>query len=427
MTRKMKKINKVLSTLVLSTVLAFSFVGPSFARSHPDVDFIDVSHWNSEYGLPLSFYQTIKLGGVQGVVVKVSEGTSYLDPAASVNIANAKQAGLVTSAYHFGRLTSVGDAQAEAKWFDKALQKVGFNKDTDGYVVLDLEVTSGVTDRAKLTQYANAFIKQMRDLGYSKVDIYSGSHFYNNQLVPSNLIIDKPWLARYSSSYQEPQWSTGRGAWQWSSTYKFVGFEHYGLFDVNDDFAGKYTSTVGVESATPTGEVKHIGSLSLVDYLKSIGKDGSFDARAQLASQYGISNYTGSAAQNLALLSKLKDGVEPTTTAQNSKSTTMVTTYTVKSGDTLSEIAAKYKTTVVKLQALNGIKNANRIYVGQKLKISGMATATTVTTAKYVTVKHGDTVSELALKHGSTIAKIKTWNGLNAKYTIYAGQKLRVK
>lgn len=409
----MKKINKVLSTLVLSTVLAFSFAGPSFAARQPDIDFIDVSHWNAEQGLPLSFYQTIKLGGVQGVVVKVSEGTSYLDPAASVNIANAKQAGLVTSAYHFGRLTSVADAQAEAKWFDKALQKVGFNKDTDGYVVLDLEVTSGVTDRVKLTQYANAFIKQMQELGYPRVDIYSGSHFYNSSLNPTGLIINKPWLARYSASYQEPQWSNGKGAWQWSSTYKFVGFEHYGFFDVNDDFAGKYTSTVGVESATPAGEVKHIGSLSLVDYLKSIGKDSSFNARKQLAAQYGISNYTGSAAQNLALLSKLKDGVE------SARSTSTTTTYTVKRGDTLSGIAAKYGTTV-SLASLNNIKNVNRIYVGQVLKVSGSVSAT------YHTVVRGDTLWEIARDNRTTVANLKSLNGLKSD-TIYPGQKLRVK
>lgn len=43
--------------------------------------------------------------------------------------------------------------------------------------------------------------------------------------------------------------------------------------------------------------------------------------------------------------------------------------YTVKSGDTLSEIADKYKTSVKKLQDANGIKNANKISVGQKIKI----------------------------------------------------------
>lgn len=43
--------------------------------------------------------------------------------------------------------------------------------------------------------------------------------------------------------------------------------------------------------------------------------------------------------------------------------------YTVKSGDTLSAIAKKYKTTVTKIVKLNGIKNANLIIVGQKIKI----------------------------------------------------------
>ena len=44
-------------------------------------------------------------------------------------------------------------------------------------------------------------------------------------------------------------------------------------------------------------------------------------------------------------------------------------TYTVKSGDTLAGIAAKFKTTVAKLMAANGIKNPNSIQVGQKLTI----------------------------------------------------------
>ena len=43
--------------------------------------------------------------------------------------------------------------------------------------------------------------------------------------------------------------------------------------------------------------------------------------------------------------------------------------YIVKSGDTLSGIATKYKTTVSSLVSLNGIKNPNLIYVNQKLRI----------------------------------------------------------
>lgn len=43
--------------------------------------------------------------------------------------------------------------------------------------------------------------------------------------------------------------------------------------------------------------------------------------------------------------------------------------YVVKSGDTLGGIAAKHKTTVANLIKLNGIKDANKIAVGQKIKL----------------------------------------------------------
>lgn len=46
-----------------------------------------------------------------------------------------------------------------------------------------------------------------------------------------------------------------------------------------------------------------------------------------------------------------------------------VTVYTVKKGDTLSQIAAKHGTTYQAIAAYNGIKNPNVIRVGQKIKI----------------------------------------------------------
>ena len=66
------------------------------------------------------------------------------------------------------------------------------------------------------------------------------------------------------------------------------------------------------------------------------------------------------------------------TFAQESK------TYTVKPGDTLSEIAETYNTTVEKLAKLNNIKNVDLIYVDQVLVIEGEApvvAATPATTA----------------------------------------------
>lgn len=57
-------------------------------------------------------------------------------------------------------------------------------------------------------------------------------------------------------------------------------------------------------------------------------------------------------------------------------------TYTVKSGDTLSKIAAKYNTTVDILAAYNGIKDPNKIYVGQVIKIPVPNTTSTSTPSK---------------------------------------------
>lgn len=57
------------------------------------------------------------------------------------------------------------------------------------------------------------------------------------------------------------------------------------------------------------------------------------------------------------------------------------TTYTVKSGDTLSGIAEKYNTTVEKLAEKNKIKDIHLIYVDQVLVIDGEAAAVATTTS----------------------------------------------
>ena len=59
---------------------------------------------------------------------------------------------------------------------------------------------------------------------------------------------------------------------------------------------------------------------------------------------------------------------KPAVKKETPKKSTGVT-YTVKKGDTLSGIAKKYKTTVSHLGTINHIKNYNKIYVGQVLKI----------------------------------------------------------
>src|SRR5699024_3138623 len=96
-------------------------------------------------------------------------------------------------------------------------------------------------------------------------------------------------------------------------------------------------------------------------------------------------------------------------------------TYKVKSGDTLSGIAKKFGTSTKRLQRLNNIKNPNRIYAGQKLKVKGS------TKKKYHTVTYGDKVSHIAVKHNTNVSKIKRLNNLKNVNKIYPGQKIRIK
>ncbi len=98
-------------------------------------------------------------------------------------------------------------------------------------------------------------------------------------------------------------------------------------------------------------------------------------------------------------------------------------TYTVKSGDTLSGIASKFGTTVSTLANINNIKDVNKIYVGQVLKLSSSQTSSTT----YYTVKSGDTLSKISKQYGTSINQIASWNNIKDVNKIYVGQKLRVK
>lgn len=83
----------------------------------------------------------------------------------------------------------------------------------------------------------------------------------------------------------------------------------------------------------------------------------------------------------------------------NTENVVQGTTYTVKSGDTLSEIAMKYGTTYQELARINNIANPNVIYPGQVIKINGTAETT-------YTVKSGDTLSGIANRYGTTWQKL---------------------
>ena len=101
--------------------------------------------------------------------------------------------------------------------------------------------------------------------------------------------------------------------------------------------------------------------------------------------------------------------------------------YVVKSGDTLSKIAAKYGTTYQKLAAYNNISNPSLIRVGQVIKIPGITSPTiSATSEKVYTVKSGDTLYGIATKYNTTYQKLAEYNNIANPRLIRVGQKIKI-
>ena len=110
-------------------------------------------------------------------------------------------------------------------------------------------------------------------------------------------------------------------------------------------------------------------------------------------------------------------------------------THTVRAGDTLAKIAARYGTTVSALASANGIANPNLIVVGRSLQLQGGSGAGssaapaapsgggTQLPGQRHTVQRGDTIAGIAARYGIRTADLIAWNGL-VDGKIYATTRL---
>ncbi|KAB2965012.1 MAG: LysM peptidoglycan-binding domain-containing protein [Thermoanaerobaculia bacterium] len=119
-----------------------------------------------------------------------------------------------------------------------------------------------------------------------------------------------------------------------------------------------------------------------------------------------------------------------------------VTTHRVRSGETLSQIATRYRTSVSALMSLNRLRSANRLSVGQRLQVpagrgsassssaAASAPATRADVAPGTEVRHrvrsGDSLWLLASRYGTTIERIRSDNNLRGSM-LRPGQVLTIR
>jgi LysM repeat protein len=103
----------------------------------------------------------------------------------------------------------------------------------------------------------------------------------------------------------------------------------------------------------------------------------------------------------------------------------------VKSGDTLSGIAARFGTTATRLRNLNDL-SSDLIRIGQVLKLPGAGTETAApapapsTAPRTYTIKSGDSLSGIAARFGTTTRKLMNLNDITDANRIRIGQVIKL-
>lgn len=104
--------------------------------------------------------------------------------------------------------------------------------------------------------------------------------------------------------------------------------------------------------------------------------------------------------------------------------------YTIRAGDTLSGIAGRHGTSVSAIVRLNGIEDPDFIVTGDFLRLpedgEEKTRAGTPSSGTSYTIRAGDTLSSIAARYGSSVAAIAQANGIVNPDRIAAGAQLRI-
>lgn len=339
---------------LFTIIFSFFFTGICLAfepSSNKIYNGIDVSQWQENIN-----YKDVKKDGIEIVYIKASQGNNYIDPYFEKNYKNAKDNGLQIGFYHFLTARTTDEAKDEADFFASVISK----KQIDCRLAMDFEVFGNLT-KTEINEISKAFLKRVEEKTKKEMVIYSDSSNAKN-IFDEELAKEYPiWVAEYGVS--EP---SANGKWE-----TWVGFQY-----------------------ADNGAIKGIQGY--------VDKD----------------KFT-----NGILLSSTE--VLPENHHKNNKNKTRE--IKVKRGDTLAKLAIKYKTTINEIIELNDIKNRNLIYVGEILKIPYSTQEHKGETNHIIyTIKQGDTLSQIAKEFNTSVSEIVRLNNIKNANLIYAGETLRI-
>jgi len=314
-------------------------------------------------GIDVSVYQEdidftkVRDAGIKTVYIRSSYGNSGVDAKFRRNYEEAKKAGLNIGFYHFLTARNTKEAREQAVFFSHVIA----GTEPDCRLAIDFEVLRGLS-RSEVNAIAKEFLKTVQELTKKEMIIYSDA--YNAARVfDKELANNYPlWIAQYGVNRPEVKnWSDWTG-WQYTDRGRINGIRD----NVDRDY---------------------------------------FKEDVYLSDKTSIKEPT------------IKD---------NDRTKTIY--YRVKRGDTLNKIAKEYNIIVSDIKKWNNLSNST-IYPNQILKIETdyKYKITNDTETKIYTVKRGDTLSEIAYRNHISLQDLILWNNIRNPNLIYPGQKLTLK
>ncbi len=410
--------------VVATTALFLSFATPmtaQAAKGDHGVDWAKYQGANGIFGYPHDKFAIAQVGGYYNGYF--SDQWTYKTQV-QYAIAQGKRA----HTYIYARFSNKQEADA---MLDHYLPMVQTPKKS----IVALDVEDG-TPNTEAVLYA---LDRVQKAGYTAV-LYGYKSFLLNHIDLARIARQYPlWLGEYPdyNVTPEPNYNyfpsfDNIGIFQFTSTYIAGGLDGNidltGLTDVgykNGDAEKPVTKPDAVHQGivadnTPKKDIE-AGYTVKVNFSAKTWSNGTGIPSWVKGKSYQVIQTSGNKVLLAEIMSWInRSDVEILSTAKQNSTQATASTYTVRSGDSLSAIAARFGTTVSALQSVNNIRNANLIYPGQVLRVSGQATS-----QRTYTVRYGDNLSTIASRLGTTVSHLQNVNGIRNVNLIYPGQTLR--
>lgn len=281
---------------------------------------------------------------------------------------------------------------------------------------------TGGFSKTELSELANIFLIEVKKLTGMDVVIYTYSNFANYNL--TNILDAYPlWIAEYGVN--TPMYNPIWDSWigfQYSDSGYVPGVSGGVDLDV-------FTSDILLNSSSIPNIQPNINNS------EATGKEILYvvqpgDTLSEIASKYNTTVDFLALSNNIKNPNLIYPGetltiyINSSTSSENFNSI-----YIVQPGDTLSNIANVFGTSVNSIVNVNSISNPNLIYPGEVLKIPSSTSSNTgnsnLLLSTYI-VQEGDTLSQIALTHNTTIDYLVEINNIQNPNLIYPGQILKL-